>query len=237
MVNRLLDRLSFMLFPGCCLICTGPSQRRLDLCDACETEFPKLTTPCPRCAYPSTSTDNLCGQCLLQTPSFCRTLALWHYHPPIDSLISQFKYHKRFSNGRVMGQLLTNHVQHHYRPEHLPDWIAPVPMHWRRKLSRGFNHGEQLAEQLALTLDLPLLKGLSRIRNSPPQQGLSAGERRQNLRHAFKLKQPHRLQGQSIALVDDVMTTGSTAEEISQLLLQAGATEVHIWCLARTPLS
>lgn len=240
MVNRLLDQLSFLLFPGCCLICQGDSHRQLDLCQPCEAELPWLTTACPRCAYPVKQANQLCGQCLLKPPSFSRCVTLCHYRAPIDRLIGQFKYHKRYSYGRVMATLLGKHIrhvyQHHSGQPPLPDLIAPVPMHWRRKLSRGFNHGEQLAEQISRQLQLPVFNGLQRTRNSPPQQGLSAEQRRRNLRGAFVVRRKQRIDGLSVALIDDVITTGSTAEALSQLLLSAGAREVHIWSLARTPL-
>ena len=245
MVNRLLDRLSFLLFPGCCLICQGYSQRALDLCRPCQAELPWLLIACPCCAYPVEQTGQLCGQCLIKSPSFSRCITLCHYQSPVDGLISQFKYHQRYSYGRVMATLLGQRIDqayqqpcHHYPLDQhaLPDLIAPVPMHWRRKLSRGFNHCEQLAEQLSQQLQRPVFNGLTRIRNSLPQQGLNAEQRRGNLRGAFVVRQPHCIQGLSIALVDDVITTGSTAEALSQLLLNAGAREVHVWSLARTPL-
>lgn len=260
MVNRLLDQLSFILFPGCCLICQGNSHRPLDLCQPCEAELPWLIMACPRCAYPVEQAEQLCGQCLLKLPGFSRCVTLCHYHAPIDSLISQFKYHKRHSYGRVLATLLGQRIRQAYqcplaepvsKHKHiqdqaaalpadqqplLPDLIAPVPMHWRRKLSRGFNHCEQLAEQLSQQLQLPVFYGLQRIRNSRPQQGLSAEQRRRNLQGAFMVRRKQRIDGLTIALLDDVITTGSTAEALSQLLLSAGAREVHIWSLARTPL-
>lgn len=284
MVNRLIDRLSFLLFPGCCLICQSDSHRSFDLCQPCQTELPWLMLACPRCAYPVEQVNQLCGQCLQKPPSFSRCVTLCHYRAPVDSLIGQFKYHKRHSYGRVMATLLGNRlsqvyqckpIQSHPAQSHpcqnspppkgvtlnpaaishadnnhplplppwpaqqkltLPDVIAPVPMHWRRKLSRGFNHCEQLAEQLGQSLQRPVFNGLRRIRHSPPQQGLSAEQRRRNLQGAFALRGKQSVKGLSIALLDDVVTTGSTAEALSQLLLAAGAREVHIWSLARTPL-
>lgn len=236
MVNRFFSHWTFWLLPGHCLLCAEDSQRPIDLCLHCEQSLPWLGHHCQRCAYPLAEPQTLCGQCQQQLPSFSRTVAAWSYRHPVDQLISQFKYRRQYSHGRVLGQLFAGVIQEHYRHQALPTLIVPTPLHWRRRFTRGFNQCEQLSLQLSKTLDVPLFHGLRRIRYGPPQQGLTAESRHSNLYQAFKVKPSKQLQGATIALVDDVMTTGATAQTISRALLEAGAAEVHVWCLARTPL-
>ncbi len=116
-----------------------------------------------------------------------------------------------------------------------PDLIVPVPLHWRRRFIRGFNQSQWLANYLGRQLNISVdNKLLMRIRNTPPQQQLRRKQRQKNLKGAFQVKRP--VEGQHIALIDDVVTTGSTVSELSRLLKKAGASRVDIWCLARTPL-
>jgi len=235
MVNSFLNRLGFWLVPGTCILCSADSHRRRDLCLPCERELPWLGASCERCAYPMGNSAELCGRCLQSPPSFNHTTALWHYQGPVQHLISQFKYQHRTSYGRVMSELLTEALRQRSAPP--PELIAAVPMHWRRRWQRGGNHCDKLAEILAKALDVPVLTGLRRVTHGPTQQGLSARERQRNLKGAFTLKPGVNIEGKSIALVDDVLTTGATAEAISNTLRRAGAREVRVWCLARTPLS
>jgi ComF family protein len=113
--------------------------------------------------------------------------------------------------------------------------IAAVPLHWRRHWRRGFNQSELLAKLYARELNIRLFHGLKRSRYTRNQQSLNAVQRKQNLRKAFQLSGETSIADQRIALVDDIMTTGATAREVSQTLLNAGAAEVHVWVLARTP--
>jgi ComF family protein len=109
-------------------------------------------------------------------------------------------------------------------------------MHWRRRLQRGDNHAHYLAQIFSEQLGIPLLRGVKRQRYTQPQESLSKAQRRANLKRAFAVSSKLDLTGMRLAIVDDVMTTGATANALSQCLLNAGATQVHIWCLARTPL-
>ncbi len=116
-----------------------------------------------------------------------------------------------------------------------PDTIIAIPLHWRRYWQRGFNQSELLANSLSRQLKIPLVKALTRCRSTTMQQSLNAEQRQRNLHNAFAVTKPELIQGRRIALVDDVMTTGATATEVARTLLSAGAGEVHIWVLARTP--
>lgn len=237
MVNRFFQTLAQLLAHAPlsqCILCGASGQQQLDLCPQCEHELPWLGHHCQRCALPLNSSSAVeCGHCQHTPPPFSRTIATWQYCSPVAQLISDFKHQKRYSYGRTLCFSITREVVSAYYQEELPDLIMPTPLHWSRYLRRGFNQSESLAKNLSRTLNIPLSHALIRQKRTPSQQNLKAYQRRSNLRGAFKLIGD--ISGQRIALVDDVMTTGTTVREISQLLIQAGAVEVHVWVLARTP--
>lgn len=248
MIRDLLHRLGWAIAPGCCILCGCDSRRQLDLCAPCEASLPAMPEHyCYQCAHPLHSASiselgspaaQLCGQCLARPPLFQRSLCGWLYQYPMRELIGGFKYRHQFSYGRVLAQLLSKKVSAHYLPSELPELLVATPLHWRREFTRGFNQSEQLCRQLSKTLNIPRCRPIRRVQATPPQQSLHAQQRRRNLRHAFRLapNASRLLQGRRVALIDDVITTGTTANTISKQLLAAGAREVHIWGLARTPL-
>jgi len=154
----------------------------------------------------------------------------------VAQLVSAFKYQRKYSYGQALAQLMSQQLAAAYAGQTLPDMVVAAPLHWRRYWHRGFNQSELLARVYSNQLHIRVFHGLQRRRSTPSQQSLTADQRKHNLRNAFHVLKPSAITGKCIALVDDVMTTGATAREISQTLLNAGAGEVHIWVLARTPL-
>ena len=227
MVNYFLDR----LLPQSCLVCGMDASGR-GICAPCQTELPNIDHPCPLCALPLATPDALaCGRCLADPPPWRRCVSALLYEAPASRLIAGLKYRSRLPVARLLSDLLTAQIGS------LPqvDVILPVPLHWRRRWQRGFNQAEIIADELGRRLHLPVqTRWLQRRHATPAQQSLSAAERARNLRGAFALRHP--VAGCHIALVDDVVTTGNTASEISRLLLQHGAASVEVWSLARTPL-
>jgi ComF family protein len=158
---------------------------------------------------------------------------MWQYRYPIAQLIADFKYHRHYSYGHNLAKAASIRFASAYLNEQYPDFLVPTPLHWRRRLMRGFNQSEQLAATLSSSLQIPVAPLLKRPQYTAPQQSLNRPQRQQNLRGAFSVS--GNVEGKRLAIIDDVMTTGATATEISRCLLQAGAAEIHIWCLARTP--
>ena len=233
-----IQRGSYYLFPGRCVLCSALSKRPLDLCEVCEAELPLNQPACQCCALPmnaigSTLINNAtCGKCIANPPAFTHCIAPLRYEFPINKLINGFKHHAQFSRGTVLAELLLCELT---SQEILPELILPVPLHWRRQFTRGFNQAQWLSHYLGQRLAIPVdTRLLSRQKYTPAQQGLPRKQRLKNLKGAFRLNND--IKGKHIALVDDVVTTGSTTAELSQLLRKAGAKEVEIWCLARTPL-
>lgn len=220
-----------------CLLCDHTTDATLALCNDCETELPWLGAHCQVCAIPLPASGLTCGACLRRPPSFSRVEAPWRYGFPVDSLITRFKHQARWPLGHLLAGLLAQHLSHAFS-EGLPrpDYLLPVPLAERRLRQRGFNQAAMLANWLGQKLILPVEgKWLQRQIDTPAQQGLDAAARKRNLRRAFILNDDTAVAGRHLALVDDVLTTGATAEALARLLLKAGATRVDIYCLARTP--
>jgi len=237
---RWLENIQFLLLPGTCVLCRQPSGQRLDLCEACHQSLPFIGHACQTCglSLPAAAGPR-CGHCLRQPVPFVQTLAPLAWAEPASQLISQFKYQARLASGRVLGTLLVHELRLHYAARALPDLIVPVPLHPAKLRRRGYNQSLLLARQLAQALARPVVPGLLlRLRDTPAQQGLSREERQRNLKGAFALN-PRAAMGhagvRSIALVDDVVTTLSTAREVACVLQQgfAPAPDIHLWALAR----
>jgi len=219
-----------------CLLCDELAEQPYPLCVACEQELPWLSEYCLRCALPLPMGGLTCGQCSRRAPAFEQVVALWHYGFPVDTLISRFKHNRQWPLGRLMAEMLSSGLQHRYA-EGLarPDLLLPVPLARRRQRERGFNQAglltRWLSKRLAIALNERLLQ---RTRETPAQQSLDAKARRRNLQRAFALVDEGVVEGLHVAVVDDVLTTGATAQAIAALLRGAGARQVDVYCLART---
>jgi ComF family protein len=221
-----------------CCLCGQSASVRTGLCPGCQADLPVLSGPLCRCALPLPASASepccehdelapLCGRCLHQPPPFLGIQAPLIYAHPVDRMLNDWKHRRRLWLDRPLQHLLRSGLTT------LPqiDLVVPVPLHWRRQWRRGFNQAARLADGLARQHRLPLRDLLRRPRAPMHQQGSSARARRQLLRDSFVSRQP--LQGQRILLVDDVITTGSTARAASQALLDAGADSVSVVALCR----
>lgn len=229
MVNNFLKR----LFAAQCSLCGGDTPE--PICEPCRRELPWIDAACVQCGLSLPHSDlpggDLCGQCLVEPPPFTRCIAALEYRAPVSHLIGAFKYQRKLSHGRNLSQLLAERLR---AETATADAIVPVPLHWRRRWTRGFNQAEIIGDELARALHIPLLtSALTRLQLGTPQQQLSAAKRARNLRGNFAARD--NVRGLRIGLVDDVVTTGATASEITRVLLNAGAASVQVWCLARTP--
>jgi len=189
------------------------------------------------CALPLPATGLTCGQCLRRAPAFSRVEAPLRYAFPVDALITRFKHQSNAPFGRLLAQLLARHLTHAFGEGlERPDILVPVPLSRQRERRRGFNQATLLANWLAKPLGLPVdNRLLRRVQDTPAQQDLDAATRKRNLRHAFAVADHARIEGRHLALVDDVLTTGATAQFIARELRRAGARRVDVYCLARTP--
>lgn len=231
--------LSRLLPRQLCRSCQRPSPQS-SLCCSCHTRLTQPQQRCYRCAHPlssQTKTLTLCGECLRHPPPFERTITATNYADPVSHWINRFKHQRELRDGHLLSQLLLEALQQEYQQDQWPDLMVSVPLHWRRLLTRSFNQADWVSHCLRKQLAIPAANALRRVASHRPQQDLTRQQRLHNLKGCFVVAENQRrfVQGRHIALIDDVVTTTSTARVLSGLLLKAGAERVDVWCLARTP--
>ncbi len=166
----------------------------------------------------------------LENRAISEVYCAWPYRFPIDSLLRSLKYGKQLLLTRELGRLMSEKIAAEKLV--MPDFLAPVPLHAFRLYSRGFNQSLEIAHVIGKHLDLPLLNPAPvRTRNTRPQFSLGARERKSNLEGAFSCL--FQLQGETVAIIDDILTTGHTANELAKQLRLAGAGDVRLWACAQ----
>ena len=233
-VDGIRARLLDAVLPPRCLLCGGHARQTLGLCNACHADMPRNTCCCQRCALPLEHPAEECGECLRREPPFTRTWAPFRYAHPLDLLEARFKFRRDLAAGQVLSALMIEAAGADLSAA-LPERLYCVPLHPDRLRERGFNQALELAKPLARALDLPLDdRALIRSRSTRAQTGLDAKERRRNLQGAFALT-PGIAIPTHVAILDDVMTTGTTLRECAKVLRRAGVPRVDVWALARAP--
>lgn len=212
------------MFGGSCYLCRGGAESLL--CAACDADLPRLGPElCPRCALDSPG-GQLCGRCLAQPPHYDATFAVLAYAFPADVLVQALKFRGELALSSLFGRLLADRITHQS-----VDRVIAVPLSPARLRERGYNQSVEIARHvLRAKLDLHTCQ---RTRDAPAQMGLPFDERRRNVRGAFQCTRS--LIGERVAVVDDVMTTGATLDEVAKVLKGAGASRVENWVVTRTP--
>ncbi len=230
-----------LLLPAVCATCGRNLPLDHGLCEQCRIELLSLVSAssCPRCGGslgPNIpARQDGCGQCHNTLPRFVGVHRLASYTGCLRRAVRDLKYRRHLRlRGRLTHLLAQRMISagHDGEADRL-DVVLPVPMHWRRRLGRGFDHARAIAAGLARELHLPLGTELIRIRNTPPQVHLPRTRRLTNVRGAFAVRSPATVAGASVLLVDDVTTTGATADEATRTLLAAGADRVTLAVLAK----
>jgi len=217
--------------PPCCLLCRLEVEYRHGLCQGCWAKLPVNEIHCECCALPMAH-ESLCGHCQRCPPVFDSVIAPLCYQDPIDQMLCALKYHQQLSFARTAAGLITDTVRESGEP--MPDLLIGVPMTHRAVRKRGLNQAVFLARLIGRQLGIPVKSTLiKKLRETDRQSTLNASKRQRNLKGAFHCKGS--LEDKHIALVDDILTTGATANEISKVLKVAGANRVDIWVCARTP--
>ncbi len=234
-LSRLPRRLAAGLrLPAPCAVCELNRATAGSLvCVECERDFFPAEVPrCRVCAIrlPASTAATVCGSCLRHPPHFDATIALADYAPPVDGMVIALKSGGRFALSRLFGTLLARRAR---AIDLAGALVAPVPLAFERHAERGFNQALEIARCAARELDVGLESAaLLRVRHAAPQHVLPVDERRRNVRGAFAVRTD--LRSRHIAVVDDVMTTGSTLDEIAAVLKKAGAACVTNLVVART---
>jgi ComF family protein len=225
-----------LLFPPRCLLCGGSGQApAFDLCAQCEAQLPQNRAACLRCAQPLSLEAALCGACVRRAPRFDAAFCPFVYAYPLDHMVRALKYHGSVAYARVLGELLAARLRAQPRAS-LPEMLLPVPLAAGRFRERGYNQAIELGRYVERGLEVPMRADvLLRIRETREQAGLPRQERRKNIRGAFALAglaaqlRPTR----HVALIDDVITTASTVNELARLLKANGVKRVEVWAVAR----
>ena len=226
------------LLPWSCALC----QARCDaaLCAGCADAYTTAHRPrCPRCANPCAAADAMrpCGACQAARPAYDATIAAVDYAAPLDQLVLQLKFGAALALAPWLAGALRHAMLTGTRAP-LPNLICPVPLSAARLRERGYNQALEIARPLAHSLGVALYPRLAiRVIDTPAQSGVSMAERKRNLRHAFVVapEAVALLRGQHIGVVDDVMTSGHTLDELAATLKRFGAARVTNLVFARTP--
>lgn len=223
-----------------CLVCDNKRQDILahGVCRMCEASLPFIEPPrCPKCGKMMLADDTLCSDCARADHAFYRGISVFEFGTEVKDLIYRYKYRGEKYLSTPMIHWMTGGLESIGWDF---DVIVPVPLHPIREKQRGFNQSRLLAKGISENIGVPLMdKSLIRIKNTPQQARLSGHERRKNLMGAFQVKElkngpggPDIFEEKTVLLVDDVYTTGSTADQCARVLLGSGAKRVYIITLA-----
>ncbi len=229
MLANAARQIASMFFGASCFLCRGAAARGAVLCTPCLGDLPRLGEPrCPRCALPSAA-GALCGRCLAHPPHFDATFAALEYRFPADALVHALKFRGELALAPLLAERLAAEIPTGERV----DLAMPVPLSAARMRERGYNQAMEIARALhprsAVRLEPTLC---ARVRDASAQTDLPWAERARNVRNAFQCDRV--LDGMTVAVIDDVMTTGATLDAIAATLKRAGAAQVVNWVVART---
>ena len=230
--RKALRRIENAAIPNSCVFCGD--RLRLDaapVCAGCKADLPWIANSCRRCGFPAAAPlpdDVPCGRCQLEPPPFEAVVVPLQYRFPIDAAIKAFKFHRALHYAPAFASILMDAV------DRLPagiDGLLPVPLHWRRQAMRGFNQAREICAPLQRPLGASIIEEVRRCRPTPFQSGLAARARQRNLRGAFAVR--GHIAARHVLLVDDVLTTGATCEQLATVLQDAGVARVSVLAVAR----
>jgi ComF family protein len=230
-----------LLFPATCPVCHaetgGPA-----FCDDCQAELLGARgLVCPRCAMPVGPHPDLlggCSECRGRSLGFDRAIALGPYQGPIRHLCLALKHEPNAWIARWLAELVVESCSESISAELAAEpgpapWVVPVPLHWWRRMRRGYNQAEALAESVARPLGLKSRRLLRRVSSTPTLARVGRSERAKLMREAFQVSRPAGLAGRTVLLVDDILTTGATCGAAARALKRAGASRVVAVVVAR----
>jgi ComF family protein len=229
-----------VLYPRHCFACDKSlhEEQNTYVCESClEIIEATETKRCSKCGLKTgpgiASSSKGCPECKNTNLRFEKCFFVSDNIEPVKTLIHQFKYKKHICLATPLGSLLINHL--HKKTIGKIDSVVPVPLHWKKKQERGFNQSELMAKKISNELSIPIsTNNLFRAKNTLSQTQLSRTQRQENVKGAFKVKNPRLFYQKNILLVDDVLTTGMTASECAKSLKNAGTNKVFLIALARS---
>ncbi len=238
----------FDLLAPTCVLCDVVVDERVEnkvtnisLCNDCYHDLPWLEHACKQCGVACKDCgvhSPVCGACQKKPPFVDYTLAALHYVSPVDYLVTELKFRKQLTSAAIMSELLCRFLEVQLSQDigpGKPDLIIPVPLHKNRLRLRGFNQVVELAKPLARRFSIPMDKhSVSRTKNTAPQSDLDAAQRKKNILNSFQIENRDQLlQASHVVILDDVVTTGATCNELARLLKKTGVQKVGVWSVAR----
>ena len=234
--------IQFSILKSSCVLCDALIEGKLSLCEGCRVDLPRVEFACKTCGLPieSDTKSSICGQCITQKTYVDYAQNIFFYDNPVDYLISQMKFQQQLSAAAVLADLFKKYFKSSFQNDELayglPDAFLPMPLHNKRLAKRGFNQSLELIKPLAASLNIPIALDIAaRTKETTTQTHLNKLQRKKNVSGCFTLsakpKKSH------IVIVDDVVTTGATTNELAKLLKQAGVKKVGVWSLARAELN
>ncbi|MCH9769698.1 MAG: ComF family protein [Gammaproteobacteria bacterium] len=226
-----MENIFLKLIPKRCQCCKALVIERLPLCVRCYLALSWQINTCLICAIKLPGEClKMCGQCLQQLPLQQKSFAALEYSLSVKHWVLQLKFYRQCRYGYFLGNLLADYLVP--RLVNKPEIIIPVPLHRKRLRERGFNQAELIADSVGQRLRIPVIKSLvKRIKPTIAQTGLKAWVRHKNLQGAFYLRKS--LSVKSVAIVDDVYTTGATTQALAYCLKNRGVKNIQVWCVAR----
>lgn len=242
LLKSILETTVNLLYPPHCVGCGVSLHRETDpyLCGGCRNGITYIESPrCSRCGaglgpYSKTS-EKGCICCNNIQLHFDGAFSAVYFNGAVKELIHRFKYSKKEYLAKRLMTIMSRALDPSTPFPERPKLIIPVPLHWRKKMQRGFNQAELLAQHIGRHLGIEVQpKTLSRVRNTYPQTSLSPAQREENVKGAFQIRTPIQFKGKPVLLVDDVLTTGLTASECARVLKSAGAERIYVLTVARS---
>jgi len=221
-----------------CVLCDTTVNREVSICDACQADLPTISQACKICGIPLNKTQLICGQCLKAPPEVDYSVNLYHYEAPVDYLIMELKFGQKLSYAAILGFLLKQQLLKNNLKD-LPDALLPVPLHKKRLIKRGFNQSLEIAKIVAKELKIPIeYQLIQRNKVTRAQTELNIKQRKRNIKGCFNLQNENERMPafQHVVIIDDVVTTGATTNELAKVLKNTGVKKVGVWSIARAVL-
>ena len=233
-VTTYLHKFLSILYPSICLHCGDQGEADFELCARCKHTLPWIRYACLQCGLPLTTHNaSSCGACSNRTLYFEKTITPFLYDDFIKEAIHQFKFNSKLHYGKLLANLFTEYIQQ--RKIQLPDVLVPVPLYKKRIRERGFNQALEIARIVNKSMGVDIrYRDIKRIRDTKTQMELPAKQRQSNVKNAFEIiNSKYSFKNMRVAVLDDVMTTGNTVNEVAKCLKTAGAKQIDAWCIAR----
>lgn len=219
------------LAPHKCFGCKTIIKEASAFCEVCYQELPFQSRTCAHCGQIFAADTDYCGRCINAPPFYDECFCPFEYQTPIKDLICALKYNDKAEYAKMIGRLLASEVKQHQIS--IPEAIIPVPIHISRLRSRGFNQAKLIADEVGRELNIKVFNNvITKTKATLPQAQQSLINRKKALHNCFAIQK--KLSAQNVAIIDDVVTTGSTVNEIAKILKKNGVDYIQVWGLAHT---